>query len=143
MKISSFVTIILIIAAVFFIFALMVGEVNDQYPTSSLNSSEYDSQYDYIGNINDTFFPIESAFRTIQDENAGWFSKLSEGITAIPYALLIIPQALFGSLVYGGNIMVAFFTLWNLPAKIITLGIVILLMWGVFKLVEFFNKSEI
>lgn len=143
MKLSGFVILILIIAGVFFTFAQITKEINTQFPDSSLNSSQWESKYDYIDDVNETFSPLEQSFKTIQDEDAGWFSKLSAGITAIPYALLIVPQAIFGSLVYGGNIVVGFFGVWNLPAKIVTLALVILLIWAIFKLVEYFNKTEI
>lgn len=143
MKISTFIIFILIIAGVFFTFAQMSMGVNQQFPESPLNSSEWENQYNYIEDINDTFAPLQEAFNTIQDENAGWFSKLSEGITAIPYALLIVPQAVFGSLFYGGNIIVSFFTLWALPTLIVTLGLVLLSIWGIFKLIEYYNKTDI
>lgn len=144
MKLSTMVFFLLIVAGMFFVFASMVDEANTTFPDQSqLNSSEWATQYDYVDSINDTFFPLEKSLKTLQDENAGWFSKLAEGITAIPYAILIVPQVIFGSLVYGGNMMTGFFTAWGLPQKIIVLGLVILLVWVIFKLIEYFNKTEI
>lgn len=143
MKLSTFVTIILIISGVFFAYAQITKEINTQYPDSSLNSSEWEDKYDYIEDVNETFAPLESSLKKIQDEDAGWFSKLAEGITALPYAILIVPQAVFGSLVFGGEIATGFLTIWAIPSAIITLGLVLILVWAIFKLVEYFNKYEV
>ncbi|KKN19473.1 hypothetical protein LCGC14_0945450 [marine sediment metagenome] len=133
---------ILIISGVFFTFAEMIKEQNDNFP-NRINSTEWEDKYDYIDDINETFYPIETKLKTIQDEEAGWFSKLTAGITAIPYAILIMPQAVFGSLLFGGQIVVGFFNVWGLPQKIVTLVLVLILIWGIFKLIEFFNKTEV
>lgn len=143
MKISAFVFALLIISGIFFMFAEMVREQNENFPDNPVNSTEWEEKYDFIDDVNDTFNPIEQALKTIQDEDAGWFSKLTAGITAIPFAILIVPQAVFGSMVFGGNIIVGFFGVWGIAPKIVTLGLVLLLVWGIFKLVEFFNKTEI
>jgi len=142
MKISAFIFMILIISGVFFTFAEMIKEQNDNFP-NRINSTEWEDKYDYIDDINETFYPIETKLKTIQDEEAGWFSKLTAGITAIPYAILIMPQAVFGSLLFGGQIVVGFFNVWGLPQKIVTLVLVLILIWGIFKLIEFFNKTEV
>lgn len=143
MKLSTFIVTILVISGIFFVFAEMIRESNDQFPDNSINSSEWEDRYDYIDDVNETFSPIEIALKTIQDEDEGWFSKLTAGITAIPYALLIVPQAIFGSIVFGGSIIVGFFGVWGVPQKIITLALVMILIWAIFKLVEFFNKTEV
>lgn len=142
MKISTFFIFILIVSGIFFSFAQMVSEANDQYPDNSLNSSDWEDNYDYIDDINETISPLENSLKTIQDEDAGWFSKLTAGITAIPYALIIVPQIAFGGMEFGGNIVTDFFSVWGLPQTIATIGIVILLVWGIAKLVSHFNKWE-
>lgn len=143
MKLSVFIMIILVISGVFFTFAEMIREGNNEYPENTINSSAWEEKYDYIDDINETFSPIETALKTIQDEDAGWFSRLTAGITAIPYAILIVPEAIFGSIVFGGEIIVGFFAVWGIPQKIVTLALVFILIWAIFKLVEFFNKTEV
>lgn len=142
-KISTFIVFILIASGVFFAYAEMIREANEQYPENYINSSEWEEKYDYISDINETINPLEKKLKIIQDEDKGWFSKLTAGITAIPYALLIVPQVLFGSLVFGGAIIIGFLSVWGVAQKIVTLGLVILSIWAIFKLVEFFNKTEI
>lgn len=124
-------------------YAMMVSEANNQFSDSGLNSSEWEDRYDYIDDINETFSPLEQSLKTVQDEETGWFDKIQEGLSALPYVLIIVPQTVFGSLVFGGEIIVGFFGAWNLPSKIVVLATVILLVWAIFKLIEYFNKTEI
>jgi hypothetical protein len=133
----------LIIAGVFFTYSEIVREGNQTIDGSSLNSSEWEDKYDYIDNLNGTFSPLEIKLKSISDEDTGWWGKLTSGITAIPYAILIIPQAIFGSSVLASNVILGFFTAMVLPLKIITLGTVFLFIWGIFKLLEVYNKTEI
>ena len=143
MKISNFVMLLLIIAGVFFVYAEIMREANQEFEENYLNSSEWEDKYDYIDEVNATFSPIEQKLKVIQDEDSGWFSKLTAGITAIPYALLVVPQAFFGSMLFGSKILVGFFGAMNIPQKIVVLGLVMLLIWGIFKLINFYNKTEI
>lgn len=144
MKLSTFFIFLLIISGIFFVFAMMVKEANEQFPDeSNLNSSEWENKYEFVENINQTISPLETKLKTIQDEDEGWFSKLTAGITAVPYVLLIVPQAVFGSIEFGGYILTDFFSVWMLPSFIATIALVMLLVWAIFKLVSFWNKTEV
>lgn len=143
MKISDFISMMVMVSAIFFIFASMIQESNDQYPDVNINSSEWEERYDYIEDINGTVSPIEEKLKVIQDENQGFFTKLAAGITAIPYAVIVVPQAAFGALAIASNMIVDFFAVFNLPSYIVTAALLILLIWGIFKLVEFFQRSSV
>jgi len=142
MKLSTFVQYILLVGAVFFIFALVVQDINDNYSDVDINTTEWEDQYDYVSNINSTISPLETKFKVIQDEEAGFFTKLTAGITAIPYAVIIFPQVIFGSLEIGGNITTGFLTALAIPAYIIMVVMVSILIWSLFKLLEFFQRSN-
>jgi len=142
MKLSTFVQFILLVGAVFFIFALIIGDVNDNYPEADINTSAWEDQYDYVSDLNSTIFPLEEKFRVIQDENKGFFTKLAAGISAIPYAVIIFPQVIFGSLEIGGEITTSFLYVLAIPSYIISIVIISILMWALFKLLEFFQRSN-
>jgi hypothetical protein len=142
MKLSVLVTFILLTSAVFFIFSQMVSESNDLYG-SNINSSEWDSKYDYVNDINGTISPLYQKFTVIQDETQGFFTKLAAGITAIPYAVIVFPQVIFGSLVVTGKISTGFLAALAIPGYIITLLLVGILTWALFKLLEFFQRSQV
>jgi hypothetical protein len=143
MKFSNFVIFMLIVAGIFFLFALMVSESNEQYPDANINSSEWESQYDHVSEINRTVLPLQDKFEVIQDEDKGFFTKLAAGITAIPYAIIIFPQVIFGSLELAGDMSLGFLAALAIPAYIITIVLVIMLVWALFKLIEFFNKTPV
>lgn len=143
MKISVFISIMVMVGAIFFIFSSMVQEANDQYPEVNINSSEWEERYDYVDEINGTISPIEEKLKVIQDENQGFFTKIAAGITAIPYAVIVVPQATFGALSIAANIIVDFFAVFNLPKYIVIIALLLLILWGIFKLVEFFQRSVV
>lgn len=143
MKLSTFIMFILVIAGVFFIYAEMVRETNENIEdTPYLNSSEWEDRYNYVEDLNSTFSPLEEKLKTITDEDTGWFSKLTSGITAIPYVLLIVPTAVFDSLVFGGDLIVGSFTALLIPALILNLAIVALIIWAIIELIKFYNKTD-
>ncbi len=142
MKLSVFISYILIVGMVFFTFALMVKDTNQAYDTN-INSSQWDEEYDFVNDLNSTVSPLEQKFKVIQDEDAGFFTKLTAGITALPYAVIIFPQVIFGSLEIGGTITMGFLTALAIPAYLITAIILGILIWALFKLLEFFQRSQV
>lgn len=147
MKISTLVGFLLIVSAVFFIYALMVSEANDMFGTHSgfdeINSSEWDSQYDMVGAVNATITPLETKFKVITDPEEGFFTKLTAGIAAIPYAIMLVPQVLFNTVYLAGVMIVSFATFLNIPPYIQILVVVMTLVWGIFKLLEYFQRAPV
>ena len=142
MKISSFVKFMVIIAAVFFIFALMIKDIADYYPDANINISEWEDKYDYIDDINKTTAPIEKKLQAIQDTDSGWF-QLALGVTAIPYAIMVVAVSVFGGIGFAGEMIVNFFAVFNLPAQIVAAAILLLSLFGIFKLLEWYQKKRI
>lgn len=141
MKLSTFVMFILAVSGVFFAFSLMYYEGNQQFGDVNASSAQWNSSYDYLARLNNTVAPLEQKFKTIQDENVGWFSKLTAGISAIPYAVIILPQVIFGSIELGGEITTSFLVAIAIPGYLILLVLVGLLIWGIFKLIEVFTQT--
>lgn len=140
MKFSSFFFFLLFVSAIFSLYALMYQEGNQQFGEVNASSSEWNDSYDYVESLNASISPLEKKFKTIQDEDAGWFSKLTSGITAIPYAVIIFPQVVFGGLEMAGDVSMGFLVALAIPGYIISIILLGLLVWGVIKLVEQFNK---
>lgn len=143
MKISTFIIAILVISGFFFIFGLISQESKQYYPEANINDSEWYGKYDYVSNINRSISPLQESFNKIQDENVGWFSKLTSGISAIPSAVIAIPTLLFGSFIVGGEIVTGTATTLKIPFYLIILVSVMILVWGIFKLVEMYNRWKI
>lgn len=155
MKISTAIIFLIIVSAVFTVFGLMVHEANQQYTGSDgyspINSSQWSNQadsgntgqYDFVSRINNTIGPLEDKWKQIKDPEQGFFSKIAAGLTAIPYAIMLLPDVLFASLSMAGAIVAGFMTVLNIPTWFITAGLVMLLIWGIFKLLEFFQRVPI
>lgn len=141
MKISTFVIFFLFVSAIFFMFSMMYNEGNQQFSDINASSAEWNATYDYYSELNETFTPLETKFKTIQDEDAGWFSKLTAGISAIPYAVIIFPQAVFGGLAIGSTITTGFLVALAIPGYLILLALLGFLIWGIIKLVELFTQT--
>ena len=101
MKLSTIVLFTLVISAVFFVYAEMVREANDTYTGTTdynpINSSEWDTKYDMVNSVNNTVSPLEEKFKQMQDPDKGFFTKLYLGISAIPYAIILIPETIFNT----------------------------------------------
>jgi len=143
MKISTFISILLVVGGIFFLFASMVAETNTQYPDADINSSIWSNKYNYADRINTSIAPIQQAFVDIEDDNLGWFTKLVSGIAAIPRAIITLPILIFSGFAIGGEMITGFATAIKLPAYILQVILVMLIAWGLFKLVDTFARWNV
>lgn len=142
MRASTFFTILLLVGGLFSLFTLMVQEANQQYPDANLDSTEWNNKYDYASRINKTVAPLKNAFDKIADEKNGWFQKITAGIAAIPYAIIIVPSVIFNGLNIGSEMIAGFSSAISIPGSIVLICIIGLIIWGIFKLVEFFQPGS-
>lgn len=143
MNFSTFVMFLLVVSGIFFMFASMTAETNSQYSDANINTSQWEGRYDYVAGINSTIAPLKQKFDVITDEKQGFFTKLASGIAAIPYAIIIFPQVVFGGLSLGSNVSVGLLAALAIPSYIILLVTVMILVWALFKLVEFFQRVRV
>ncbi len=140
MKISNAVIFLVIIAGIFFIFALMIEESNTQYPEANLNSSAWKNQFDYIDRINESVDPLRIDLLEISKEDTGWFKKITTGITAIPKVITIVPATAFNTLVFASLMIGDFFAALKIPQKILTAVILMIFIFLLYKLIEFISN---
>jgi hypothetical protein len=140
MKISGYIMMLLVVGAVFFIFAQMISEANENYPSTNINSSVWDSKYDFANGINNDTAPLQQAFSDIENPDKGWFSKLISGIAAIPWAVIKLPVILFSALAMGGIMVTGFLGIFGIPAYIVTVVLIMMVVWGIIKLIEAFHR---
>lgn len=137
MKIESAITFLVIIAGVFFIFSLMISESNTQFPDANLNSSEWETQYDYVDDINESISPLKEKLDVITEEDTGWFKKITTGITAIPKVVVFVPKAAADTLKFGGSMISDFFVALNFPGKITIIALTLIFIFMIFKVLAF------
>ena len=142
MKIEHAITFLVIIAGIFFIFSLMISESNTQYPDAGLNSSVWETQHDYVDDINESVFPLKEKLDVITEEDTGWFKKITTGITAIPKVIVFVPKASADTLRFAGNIISDFFVALNFPGKITIIALTLVFIWMIFKLIAFIGNRR-
>lgn len=143
MKISTYISLLLIIGALVFVFALMTNEAADRYPNANINDSAWADQYDYAQEINESVSPLQSIFQDITDDNKGWFSRIASGIIAIPMAVIALVDILIESLGFGGNLLTGTLTSIGLPLALITITLLLVFVWAMFKLIELYQRWQV
>jgi len=142
MKISTLIGILVIVGVIFFIYAMMVNESNSVYPTGNINSSSWNGTYDYVSRVDTAVAPIQQSFQDIE-ESKGWFSFISAGVAGIFRGVTALPTLVFAAFSISGAMFTGFFTAFGLPTYILGAVLVILTVWGLFKLIEIIQRWQI
>jgi len=143
MKISTFITMFLIISAVFFIFTLMANDVKEYYPQDEQNISEWSGKYEFSDNVSDYVEDIQSPLEKLGDEDKGWVLRTISGVAAIPAALIALVTVVFKSFLLGGKVITGTFSSLNIPNYLIAIVISMISLWGIFKLVEIVQRWKV
>ena len=146
MKISIFITMLVIVGVILFTMSLMTNEaevnygvaINQTWVDSSDNTTT--SKYDFASEVNDSIYPIGQSIRTITNEEEGWLNRVGAGFTGIIGAVIFIPDMLFTSLVMATSLITGIGTSIGVPAYITLVFIILLTVWAVFELINFFQN---
>lgn len=142
MKATSILFLVVFIAAFVGVMASFANDLNAQYPEEhQINTSKYEGKYDYSENINDSVGKLKSNFDTITDTDKSWFTRIGAGIVAIPYAVILFPLTIFDGFASFGNILTGMTQALGVPPFLISAGLLILVIFAVIKLLEFFQRS--
>ena len=141
MKLSGYITIILMVGLCFAMVGSVVTDFETEYPEIDVNSS-WETKYNYADEINQSLSGLKEQFDIISDEDEGWFAKLTAGISAIPKAIIFVPSVLFGTIAYGLIILVDVGTEIGIPPFVSGFAIVAVILFIIFKLVAFWHRSN-
>jgi FtsH-binding integral membrane protein len=141
MKISTFITILLFVGVVFFVMAMMTQEANDKFDTE-INTTSWEGRYDYASEVNSSVNPLIQSIDDITNEEKGWLEKVGSGFTGIISAVTLLPALVWQSFSMGGSLLTGGFTSLGIPAYILTVFIIALTVWGIFKLIGFFQRWD-
>ena len=142
MKLSSYVMIILGIGLTFAIVGSVVSDFETNYPEKSIDTS-WENKYDYQVRINNSVSIIKEKFDIIRNEEKGWFSKITAGITAVPLAIIFVPRVIFTTTSYGIEIFSNLSSEVGVPIFVQVFGITAFVVLVVFGLVQFWHRSKI
>lgn len=142
MKISTFLVTLLFVGVVFFTWAMMTNEAEIKYGVD-IGTSEWENKYDYASEVNESINPLITSIDKITNEDTGWLEKVGSGFTGLISAVTLLPALVWKSFTMGGGLMTGVLSSWGLPQYIISVFIITLVIWGVFKLIEFFQRWQI
>ena len=146
MKISIFVTMLVVVGIILYTMSLMTNEASDTYDVTInktwVNSSDITStsKYDFASSVNKSIYPIGQSIRTVTNEEEGWLNRVGAGFTGIIGAVIFIPDMLFTSIVMWTSLITGIGTSIGIPAYITLTFTILLLVWGVFELINFFQN---
>ena len=122
--------------------ALMVNEAKDKYETD-IDTTLWEGKYNYVESINESVDPLIGAIDDITNEDKGWLEKVGAGFTGIISAVTLLPALVWNSFAMGGGLITGGLSSIGIPAYLIGVFIIALIVWGVFKLVEFFQRWQV
>jgi hypothetical protein len=138
MKISTFIYIMLFVGVIFFVMTSMVNEANSKYNTG-INTSQWEGKYDYSESVNLSVSNLSDSINTLSNSDNGWL-KVEAGFTGIISAVKLLPALIGNSFINGGAMITGGFSSIGLPAYLIAIFLIGLTIWGVVKLLEFFQR---
>lgn len=142
MKISTVVIMLTIIGVFLSVMIGMIQEGEEKYGVD-INKSEWENEYQFAESINNSVAPIQKSILTVEDEEKGFLEKVGEGFTGIIAAITLVPRMLIETSALGGNLLTGLGRTLGWPSYIIYTLLIILIVWGVFKLIEIFQRYEI
>lgn len=139
MKISTFVIMLTFVGVIMFAMFQMVNEAEDNY-NIDINESDWEERYDFAEDINEEIQPIKDSIDTIQNQEAGWLERVGSGFTGIIAAVTFLPSILWDILTLSTGLATGLGLALAIPAYIITVAIIMLSIWAIFKLIEFYQR---
>ena len=142
MKISTFITMLLVVGLLLFVSIDMIKQSEDTY-SIDVNTTDWEDQYDFANDINTSISPIRTAIDDITSEDTGWLEKVGSGFTGIISAVTFLPSLVWDMGAMGTNIITGIGTSMGIPGYMLFVFITMLTVWGIIKLVEFFQRWNI
>lgn len=146
-KMVTFAGMILLVSAIFIIVGFMLDDFDSYYIDSGISdaqklNSTYRTGFDETDSLNSTVSPIKEAFDDIGDEDAGWWEITLGSLEALPIAIISLPGVFFSILAIGISQLTTFSLNLNIPSALALVGVVGILIYGLFKMVETFRRYD-
>jgi len=145
MNIGTFVGIVLIASVIFIGFNLIVADFEmNLIDTGIVNttpfSSNYSTNFNQTQQIQEDFQDIEEGLQSLGDSGE-WWEELGDFIGAIPVVIIDFPKVVISTLYASiGNVRTILNQI-GIPIEIIVVATVGLLIWIIFKLVNFWKSG--
>lgn len=142
MKISTFITILLVVGILIFVIVSMVNESEENYDIT-INKTGWENQYDFASEVNNSVSPIKQSIDDITSEEKGWLEKIGSGFTGIIAAVTFLPTMVWQIGTMGTQLITGIGGYMGIPSTIIFVLVVMLLVWGIIELIQFFQRWNV
>lgn len=142
MKITTVMTFIVLVGIIMLGFKSLSSDLNTSYNDNQINTSKWDTKYNKIEDVNGSVGKLVDKFQKITDEDAGFFTKIGSGIVAIPYAVILFPLIALEGAATLVTIMTTAAADFGVPPQIVVGFIVLITIFIVAKLLEYFQKTQ-
>ena len=141
MRSSGIIMMILMVGLVFTIFGFIISDLQQQYPDNDIDNSSWIGFYsqEYTEQINESATSLQRDLEQISDES-NWFTKIGQGIIAIPNAVLQVFSIIIASMVNGAKIFIEAGSVFGIPTAIMVFGTVALIVVLVFSLINWWHS---
>lgn len=139
MKISTFITMILFVGIVMFVVISMVNEADDNYGIN-VNKTNWEGQYNFASDVNDSISPIKTSIDDITSEDTGWLEKVGAGFTGIIAAVTFLPSMVWDLGKMGTSLITGLGDALGVPSAILFTIIIGLIVWGIIELIQFYQR---
>jgi len=144
MKISAYTIIILVVGLVLILFASMVNDMQAQYPNIEIENSSWTGVYDsgYAQDIDVSATNIQVRFERLGDERE-WYTKIGEGVLAIPLVLFDVVVMVFASLGFAVSMLTNSLTqIKSIPPVVTGFAVTGIIVMVVFAIVGWWHRSK-
>lgn len=141
MKISTFLTMLLVVGIVLVAIVGMVKEAENLYGID-VNKTDWESGYNFASDVNDSVSPLQKALEDLGNEDKGWFDKIGSGFTGIISGVTLLPKMVGKTGKMGMSLITKLSLTIGVPHIILYTIIVMFIIWGIIELYRFFQRDR-
>lgn len=147
MKISLIGGIILLLTLVFFLFGLIVEDMDTNYVQTNITTASPFNQsvvgtFDDTAALNASIAPIQQGFERI-GTSEGFFQKVLNFAVVIPIAIISVPSVIFTIIVIANERAQELMVTLNIPPEVVAIALVALLFLVLFALAGWWQGRDI
>jgi hypothetical protein len=140
MRGTEYVFLVIMIGIFSMVMSSFATDLNTVYTDTHIDTSNF-SQYNDFQDVTDHANKTFEKFKTLGNDEKSWFQKIGAGIVAIPYAVISFPIMLGMAFITLTKFMGGGLVGW-IPASIIFAMLAMLIVEGVRRLLEFFQRAR-
>jgi hypothetical protein len=140
MRATEYVFLVIVIGIFAMVMISFATDLDTVYTDTHIDTSNFNQYNDFQSVANQANKTFEN-FKPLGNDEKSWFQKIGAGIVAIPYAVISFPVMLGMAFITLTKFMGGGLVGW-IPASIIFAMLAMLIVEGVKRLLEFFQRAR-